>query len=260
MKIIIIVFSLFFYVSLCLSQVVLPAFHGFYTQSVEFTDCGTVTDIEGNIYQTVVIGSQCWMAENLKYLPSVAAASSGSSSTPYYYVYGYNGTNVETAKSTINFEIYAVLYNWPAVMDGAGSSDSNPSGVQGICPDGWHLPSDAEWKELEINLGMTLAEADATGWRGTTQGSKMAKSYDYWTNGELENDTDFNTSGFSALPGGRRRSNATWIGINDFGAWWSTSTGGTGTAYIRALSYNLTTVNRDAYTYNNGFSVRCVKD
>lgn len=260
MKAIVLFLSLILYATMCFSQVVLPAYQGNYTRSVEFSDCGTITDIEGNVYQTVIIGTQCWMAENLKYLPSVSGASSGSSSSPYYYVYGYNGTNVVAAKLTSNYEIYGVLYNWTAIMNGASSSDANPSGVQGICPIAWHLPSDAELKELEITLGMTVAEADGTGMRGSNQGSKMAKSYDYWNNGILENDPDFNTTGFAVLPGGRRRSNATWIGINEFGGWWSTSTSSSSTAWMRAIGYSSTSVNRDAYTLNNGFSVRCIKD
>jgi uncharacterized protein (TIGR02145 family) len=88
------------------------------------------------------------MAENLKYLPSVVGPGTGSNSEAYCYVYGYDGTSISAAKATENYATYGVLYNWTAAMNGAESSDANPSGVQGICPDGWHLPSDAEWKQL----------------------------------------------------------------------------------------------------------------
>ena len=105
----------------------------------------TIKDARDNqTYRIVTIGSQTWMAENLKYLPSVVGPGPGSKKTPHYYVYGYNGTNVTDAKATANYNTYGVLYNWPAAMNGAASSTTNPSGVQGVCPDGWHLPSDAE--------------------------------------------------------------------------------------------------------------------
>ncbi|MGI6410801.1 MAG: FISUMP domain-containing protein [Bacteroidales bacterium] len=80
---------------------------------------------DGNAYKTVKIGNQIWLAENLKYLPSVVGPGTESESTPYYYVYGYNGTNVTDAKATSNYATYGVLYNWTAAMD--------------ACPDGWHL-------------------------------------------------------------------------------------------------------------------------
>ncbi len=105
----------------------------------------TFTDSrDGNVYKFVKIGTQTWMAENLAYLPSVVGSATGSETTPYYYVYGYDGTSVTAAKATSNYTTYGVLYNWPAAMGGFSSSSSNPSGVQGVCPAGWHLPSEAE--------------------------------------------------------------------------------------------------------------------
>ncbi len=110
---------------------------------------------DGTHYNAVKIGNQVWMAENLKYLPSVVGPGTGSQTTPYYYVYGYDSTVVADAKATSNYTTYGVLYNWPAAMNEATSSSSNPSGVQGACPTGWHLPSDAEWTELTDYLGGT---------------------------------------------------------------------------------------------------------
>ena len=112
----------------------------------------TVTDYDGNIYQTVQIGNQVWMAENLKSIhyadgtPLVSGTGvgdiTGNYTTKYYFYYvddsaTYAGT-------------YGALYTWAAVMNGAASSNNNPSGVQGVCPDGCHRPSEAEWKELEM--------------------------------------------------------------------------------------------------------------
>ena len=132
-------------------------------------------------------------------MPAVSQVTSGSSSEKHYYVFGYDGTSVGEAKATANYSNYGVLYNWTATINGSAGSDSNPSGVQGVCPSGWHLPSDAEWKEMEKTLGMTQDQADATGYRGTDQGSQI-KTSNGWTN--AGNGT--NSSGFSALPGGTR--------------------------------------------------------
>ncbi|MCP4002072.1 MAG: hypothetical protein GY727_14280, partial [Gammaproteobacteria bacterium] len=98
--------------------------------------CGyPITDNrDSNTYQTVEIGGQCWMAENLAYLPSVNPPDQGSTTSPYYYVYGYDSTDVSEAKTEPNYQTYGVLYNWPAAMAGAASSNTVPSGVQGICP------------------------------------------------------------------------------------------------------------------------------
>jgi uncharacterized protein (TIGR02145 family) len=157
---------------------------------------------DGKVYQTVVIGNQEWMAENLAYLPSVVGPDTGSDTTSYYYVYGYDGTSISAAKATENYATYGVLYNWTAAMNGAESSDANPSGVQGICPDGWHLPSDAEWKQLEMYLGMSETDVNSTGWRGTVEGGKLKEAgTTHWAD---PNAGANNESGFTALPGGYR--------------------------------------------------------
>jgi len=105
-----------------------------------FTSPNTFKDSrDGKIYKTVTIGEQTWMAENLAYLPRVVGPKTGSNTAPYYYVYGYDGTDVAAAKATKNYQIYGVLYNWPASMNGGASSGTNPSDIQGVCPTGWHL-------------------------------------------------------------------------------------------------------------------------
>ena len=212
---------------------------------------------DSETYGTVEIGNQCWMSENLAYLPSVVGPFTASSTIPYYYVNGYNGTSVTTAKNQSNYTTYGVLYNWPAIMDGTGSSSStNPSGVQGVCPTGWHLPSDAEWKELEMELGMTQTEADGTGNssnRGATTnvGSQLKTSSFGGTN----------SSGFTLLPGGVKSAGGGFFGLGATSYLWSVTESGSGAdAWFRALSNSGNGVSRNTAGKSAGNSVRCVRD
>ncbi len=208
----------------------------------------TFTDSrDGTVYKTVSIGDQIWMAENLKYLPSVTGPDSGSLITPYYYVHGYSGTDINAAKSTPNYTTYGVLYNWPAAMAGSSSSSFNPSGVQGVCPPGWHLPSDAEWTELTDYLG---GEGES--------GAKLKETGNtHWDN---PNTGTTNETGFTALPGGNRGYDGTFGGIGGYGYWWSASETITSKAWGRGLSSSYSGVYRDHYNKELGYSVRCLKD
>ncbi len=105
---------------------------------VEFVSC---KDQDNRNYKVVKIGDQWWMAENLAWLPSVSPPSDGSDTSPSYYVYGFEGIDVAAAKLTANYNTFGVLYNWPSTLTS--------------CPSDWHLPSDAEWQQLEMFLGMT---------------------------------------------------------------------------------------------------------
>lgn len=206
-------------------------------------DGDTFTDPrDGQTYNIVTIGSQTWFAENLKYLPSVSPSSGGSFTDPYYYVYDYQGTNVSEAKATSEYQTYGVLYNWPAAIN--------------ACPSGWHLPSDEEWKTLEMHLGMSQSEADDTGWRGTDEGKKLKSTSGWSSNG---NGTD--EVGFSALPGGHRYIYG-YFGnlLGNAGYWWSASESGSGAEWTRHLYYNNDEVVRYSYSKAFGFSVRCLKD
>jgi uncharacterized protein (TIGR02145 family) len=208
---------------------------------VEFVNC---IDKDGKSYKVVQIGSQWWMTENLAYLPAVSPPSEGSTTSPYYYVYDYKGTNVTTAKATINYITYGVLYNWSAAL--------------AACPPGWHLPSDSEWKQLEMALGMTQAEANSVYTRGTDQGAQM-KATSGWNN----NGNGNNTSGFSGLPGGWRLYDGNFKNIGYAGFWRSSSMDSeylTDTYMSRSLSYITSKVNRGNNPRDMGLSVRCVKD
>ena len=217
----------------------------FYQPVIQISN--TFTDSrDNNVYQTVTIGNQVWMAENLRYLPCVAGSYAGSTTSPYYYVYGYEGTNVDDAKATANYSTYGVLYNWAAAMAGSASSSANPSGVQGVCPTGWHLPSDAEWTELTTYLGGEniaggkLKETGTTHWNTPNAGAT-------------------NETGFTALPGGCLR-NGVFSTIGQYGYWWSATEISSPIAWYRFLNLVDSTVLRDIKGKELGLSVRCVRD
>ncbi|MDC0272157.1 fibrobacter succinogenes major paralogous domain-containing protein [Crocinitomicaceae bacterium] len=230
------------------------------------TPGGGVTDSEGNSYETVIIGNQEWMAENLKTLPAVIGSGTNSSTDPYYYVYDYQFTDPAEAKLTSNFTTYGVLYNWTAVMGGEASSDANPSGIQGICPTGWHVPSDSEWIELEEFLGMCSGTAvgcsESFGDRGTDEGKKL-KSETGWNNGD---DPTNNSSGFSALPGGQNEGwTAYFWQLGSGGNFWTSTEFSSNYAVMRRLGDVNSTVLRGEVgqpgsTKSTGKSCRCVKD
>ncbi len=221
-------------------------------------DYGTFTDArDQTVYKTITIDGKEWLAENLKYLPKVNGPATSSETEACYYVYGYNGTNVAEAKSTADYRTYGVLYNWSAAMNGAATSNTTPSDVQGVCPSGWHLPSDAEWKQLEMYLGMTRQQADEYGWRGTDEGGKMKHpGTEYWGS---PNTGATNSSGFTALPGGYFYDNKFLYMIGD-GLWWSSTQNLSDAAWFRVLDYNNNKIDRGYFHKKNGLSVRCVKD
>ncbi len=214
----------------------------------------TVTDIDNNTYNTVQIGSQCWMKENLRTTryfngTSIALGSSTSATTAYRYYPNNDQSNVST---------YGYLYNWKAVSS-SSSSSANPSGVQGICPTGWHVPSDAEWTQLtnyvssqtqyQCNGGsenIAKALASTTGWSSSTTTCAVGN-----------NSSTNNSTGFSALPAGG------YFGYYDgFGGdagFWSATWNLGGYAYYRYLYYGSASVARNGGEYY-GFSVRCLRD
>jgi uncharacterized protein (TIGR02145 family) len=215
----------------------------------DFT-CGTSTvTYDGFTYNTVQIGNQCWLKENLrttKYNDGTSITNVTDNAT---WTSTTSGAYCCYSNSTSNCTTYGALYNWYAVTTGK------------LCPSGWHVPSDAEWKTLEMYLGMTQAQADATGWRGTDQGSKLAGSANLWTDGVLDQNANFGTSGFSALPGGYRDySGGSFYGLGYDGYWWSSTEYGGSDAWYRYLYYYNANVGRYNDYKRNGFSVRCLRD
>jgi uncharacterized protein (TIGR02145 family) len=210
-----------------------------YGSAMSFTTQGgsanTFTDTrDSNVYQTVTIGNQVWMAENLKYLPSVVGPGTGSLTTPYYYVYGYSGSDVNAAKATANYTTYGVLYNWTTACNS--------------CPAGWHLPSDAEWSTLTTYLG-----------DGSVAGGKLKETgTTHWSS---PNTGATNETGFTALPGGSRSGDGHFGDVGIYGSWWSATEGSTNDAWSRDVGYNSSNVYRRYYLSKElGFSVRCLRD
>jgi len=205
------------------------------------------SDNDGNNYSVVSIGTQLWMAENLKYLPSVVPADSGSVTTPLFYVHSYVGTNVNDAKTTLNFQKYGVLYNWTAAMNGGSSSSSNPSGVQGVCPVGWHLPSDAEWNQLAVYLGGV----------NVAGGKLKHKGLTLWS---YPNAGATNEVGFTALPAGGRIPSGIFGTIGEDAVWWSATEYNLSNSWVNGIFYP----NKNLYTHYQtkemGYSIRCVKN
>lgn len=202
-------------------------------------------------YETVTIGNQVWMKKNLdvtKYRNGDAILhattrdewrNASNDSIGAWCYYDNNEGNGDT---------YGILYNWYAVSD-----------ERGLAPAGWKVASDNDWKILEMELGMTQAEADNSNWRGTTEGAELAGGYDLWNNGVLSNDTEFNRSGFLAYPGGERSSSGFFDDLSFYGNWW-TSTKTTSIAIRRVLGYHKTAIGVYGGSLGEGYSVRCVKE
>lgn len=192
---------------------------------------------DGQTYTWVRIGDQIWMAENLNWTP---ADDHG----------GWSGCYDNDDE---NCYIYGRLYTWLSAMQGATMSVSNPSGVQGACPPGWHLPSDEEWKQLEMHLGMTQAEADGVGYRaiGKNVGTRLKAKPPSWDGNDAY--------GFSALKGGQYLGRGTFFNLGNNGIWW-TATESNAAALIRGLVSGDTGVSRGNIYKGSGLSVRCVRD
>ena len=155
---------------------------------------------------------------------------------------------------------YGALYTWSTAMDGAGSNDSNPGEVQGVCPDGWHLPSDQEWQEMEIFIGMDPAEADSLGFRerGEGLGGRLKEPGNkHWRN---PNKDATNFAGFSAVAGGHRSINGSFRNLSRSANFWTSTEFNVSNSWTRGLNYNNSYIRRGYDTQGNGESVRCVKN
>lgn len=236
-------------------------------------NAATVTDYDGNIYNTVQIGNQCWMKENLRTThysngEEIPLGSTFSVTTAYRYY---------PANLSFNVITYGYLYNWKAVMRNSPSSNANPSGVQGICPNGWHVPSDAEWTQLANYVSsqsqyvcgsdptndpyIAKALAFTSGWNGISYTCAVG-------NDQSSN----NATGFSVRPagscGGYYDPNGSYTEYySDLGYtstfWSSTTEDGYASgysAYMRSFHYSEAVMGRDYGDRSGGTSVRCLRN
>lgn len=217
----------------------------------------TVTDYDGNVYNTVQIGQQCWMKENLRtthYADGTGIPSGGSdtsSTEPYYYDY---------SSSVIPLVERGLLYNWSAVMNGGSNSTSVPSGVQGVCPTGWHVPSDMEWVTMEQT--QTSMDVSGEGWRGNHAGRLAGGNHWYSSSNDYApgnmSYSDRNVSGFSIVPAGFC-SGYHFHNAGSITLFWTSTEESCGyDAYTRTLNKNYASVCRDHNLKYFGCSVRCV--
>lgn len=207
----------------------------------------TVTDIDGNVYPVVTIGSQCWMAANLKTTRYNDGSTIPNVTDNTAWTQLNSGAWCFYDNDPTNDAIYGKLYNWYAA--------ANPN----ICPQGWHVPTDAEWQQLEAALGMPAGELGITSWyRGEAQnvGGKM-KTITLW---DAPNIGATNESGFSGLPGGGRQSeNGDFTERGSDGSWWSTSESGAEYAWYRGL-WMEAGIGRDYDFKRFGSCLRCLRD
>ncbi len=218
------------------------------TITIQESEDSTFTDSrDGNVYKMVGIGNQIWMAENLAYLPSLNSTEV-SYDEPKYYVYGYNGTDVNAAKALPIYSSYGVLYNWAA---------ANIS-----CPSGWHLPCDDEWEQLALSVNSVYGPYNKVqkDWEGI---GKHLKADNTWNSSLYNPNEGTDDLGFSALPGGIRltgTNTSSFREISRSGYWWSSTEDSDYRSWRRELESASTDFLNANYNKKGGFSVRCLKD
>jgi len=223
---------------------------------------GTVTDVDGNVYKTVKIGDQLWMAENLKVthyrngdeIPNITNEEE-------WYNLNSIGAYCSYNNSDSNKSVYGLLYNGYAVQD-----------KRGLAPKGWHIPTDEEWMTLEKNLGVDESELQKYGFRtGDIGGRLKSKGTEYWRE---PNSGATNETGFSALPGGCRESlDGIFKYMTRIACFWTCTgcserkSGGrilkldkNKHSWFRQIRFDRASINRFSNRNIEGYSVRCVKD
>ena len=215
-------------------------------------DCGTATDIDGNVYQTVVMGDECWLRENLR----VTRYADGKAISPL--------PAVPNADSSL-VAAYGRLYTWYSVLNGAEPTEETDGRVQGPCPDGWHVPSNFEWMGVEDfvgykdyyrcgtdvnNVAKSMASADGWQFDFLTQGATCCIIEDVATN---------NKTGFSILPAGNVW-NMQAKGFGSMAGFWTCSDGSPDTSPIHYFYYTNATVEINCTPKEAFYSVRCVKN
>jgi uncharacterized protein (TIGR02145 family) len=202
----------------------------------------TLTDPrDEEVYPVLQIGDQCWMAENLRYdVPDI---------------FGISDT-INTLNPSL---LYGRLYDWTTAMNDSASSTLNPSGVQGICPDGWHIPSDAEWNEMELALGMPLSGTTWIGYRGFH--ALSIKSVTGWSESILDGSdgNGTNQTGFNAFPAGRVL-DSFFDDLSQYAIFLSATAPNSSLVWCREVNSGNTAVGRYGHPKYNAHSCRCVMD
>ena len=188
---------------------------------------------DGNVYSYKTIGKHKWMLENLRYLPEVSPAEEGYIYEIFYYVYEFNGHDVDSAKATDNYSNYGVLYNWLAAKK--------------ACPFGWRLPSEKDWNELEAALD------------NTQLGSFLAGKSELWLDGSLKKSESWGESGFDAMPAGYRDGNGFFSESGKMAYFWTSKQIKQTYAFYRYIDYTETYLGHDHGLWENAYSIRCVK-
>jgi uncharacterized protein (TIGR02145 family) len=224
---------------------------------IDVPNCGTIQDVDGNAYNTVSIGDQCWMRENLKTAHYNNGDLIGSTVAPTTSIVGEETPKYEWVLDgdTEYLANFGRVYTWYVTVD-----------PRGICPQGWHVPTDADWLELEIALGMLPAEASEEGARGYGVGSRLAGGKSLWNNPQssLLMHDGFGTSGFDGLPGGARNAGGYAVALGFSTYWWTSTLGNTSQystdAYSRYINSESAAITRVRPITSFGLYVRCVKD
>jgi uncharacterized protein (TIGR02145 family) len=241
--------------------------HGSLHLSKPDVEGGTVTDRDGNDYKTIKIGDQWWMAENLRTtryrngdaIPTGLSNTQWENTTSGAYAIYPHGSVVGINSEAEMVNAYGKLYNWYAVDDN-----------RGLCPEGWHVPTDAEWTVLvDYVVAQGYPNSDIVGGAGNALKSRRQVNSPLgapWATSEHPR-WDFHSThhgldifGFSGLPGGNRNSLGYYVSIGGYGTWWSSTEGSTYEAWYRYLLHYLGNVGRYYYGKQSGFSVRCLRD
>jgi len=205
-----------------------------------------VDERDGKTYRMVIIGTQVWMSQNLNF-GTMIGGDKTMRDDKVFTKYCYNDKES-------NCDVYGGLYQWGEAMQ-----YTKLPGTKGICPEGWHIPSDSDWKKLEEFLGMSIAEVNETGYRGggSYVGAKLKPLSSMW---DVSDAREFPISGFNALPSGYRYAFGTYYYIDEFGFFWTSTEASDTYIWYRSLSSKDSQIRRDYYYKTIGFSVRCIQD
>jgi len=220
-----------------------------YGEQMEFTcklTCGdSLTDTrDGKKYASILIGEQCWMAQNLDHGVMINGSNAQTDNqTNEKYCYDNDPANCDT---------YGGLYQWDEMMQFQAKE-----GLQGICPEGWRLPTDADWCILTTFLDPTV-DCSSTGWSGTDAGGQLKETGTAHWNSPNYGATD--SSGFTALPSGRRDIDGSFVYLNSYGVLWTCTNYDAAGAWGRSLNNGFKTMARPLRNKNDGLAVRCLRE